>query len=547
MYGIPSTCPLCEFTSQVYLFTRHGAHVVRCTNCGLTRLHGDTARQSGEQPTPTGPDDAAPSITDRTAAENYLAIFRARGGAAGGMLAVVDEGHPFLAAAAAQGLAIAARVTADEVERGGIPGGPYQSAVVVSQLERASNPMAVLDAIHGALVPGAVLLLVTPSLDSWPARVLRSQWTEWRPGNRWYFDTQTIQSASLRAGFAEVEWSAYQRRYTVAHVHGRAIRSTPTGLTRIIRRAAPFVPAPWRPRLGVSLPASGMVVTARRVGRPARPLLSIVMPVFNERATFERTLEAVLAKDCAGVDKEVVIVESRSTDGTRDLVRKYDGRPGITVILEDRPRGKGAAVRTGLQRATGTMVLIQDADSEYDVNDYDALLEPLLTERAAFVLGSRHVGSWKVRRFADQPAVSAFFNFGHILFRTALNVIYRQSIQDPFTMYKVFRRDCLHGLRFECNRFDFDFELVIKLLRKGYVPLEIPVNYESRSFKDGKKVSAFRDPLTWIRALVKYRFVSIYEPPRAAPDPAPAHGPPSQPSRLAQTPGTGSEKPFADT
>ncbi|HEX6975856.1 MAG TPA: glycosyltransferase family 2 protein, partial [Vicinamibacterales bacterium] len=205
-----------------------------------------------------------------------------------------------------------------------------------------------------------------------------------------------------------------------------------------------------------------------------------------------------------------VIVESRSTDGTRELVQSYEGRDGIVVVYEDRPRGKGAAVRNGLQRATGTIVIIQDADDEYDVNDYDALLEPIVTYHCAFVLGSRHMGSFKVRNFANQPAVSAFFNFGHVLFRTLFNVIYGQKLDDPFTMYKVFRRDCLHRLKFECNRFDFDFELVIKLVRKGYIPLEIPVNYTSRSFADGKKVSAFRDPLTWIRALVKYRFQSIY-------------------------------------
>jgi len=545
MYGKPSACPLCEFTSQVYLFTRHGARVVRCTNCALTRLQGDTVPENTAQPPFTYSGDAQPSFTDRAAAEAYLAILRARHGGAAGILAVAEAGHPFLSAAEAHGFTVSARTTARDIERDGIPGGHYQSAVVVSQLERAANPVTVLEAIHRALAPGAVLLIVTPSLDSWPARVLRSQWTEWRPGNRWYFDTQTVQSACLRAGFADVEWSPYQRRYTLDHVYGRAIRSMPTRLTRLIRRAAAFVPAPLRPRLRLSLPASGMVVTARRAEPPPRPLLSVVIPVFNERATFERTVEAVLAKDCAGVDKEVVIVESRSTDGTRELVRQYDGRPGVTVILEDRPRGKGAAVRTGLQRAHGTLILIQDADSEYDVNDYDALLEPLLTWQRAFVLGSRHVGSWKVRRFTDKPATTVFFNAGHVIFATALNVLYGQAIQDPFTMYKVFRRDCLHGLRFECNRFDFDFELVIKLVRKGYVPLEVPVNYESRSFDEGKKVSVFRDPLTWIRALVKYRFASIYETP-STPSLAAAQGPPSQPSRLAQTPGTGSENPFAD-
>ena len=537
MYEKPSVCPLCEFTSQVYLFTRHGARVVRCTNCALTRLQGDTATETTAQP-PADSGDAQPSFTDRAAAEAYLAILHTRHGGGGSILAVAEAGHPFLSATEAHGFTVSTRTTARDIERDGIPDGHYQCAVVLSQLERACNPVAVLEAIQHALAPGAVLLIVTPSLDSWPARVLGSQWTEWRPGNRWYFDTQTVQSACLRAGFGDVEWSPYQRRYTLDHVYGRAIRAMPTRLTRLIRRATPFVPVPLRPRLRLNLPASDIVVTVRRLESPARPLLSIVMPVFNERATFERTLQAVLAKPLSGVDKEILIVESGSTDGTRELVRESETRPEVTVILEDRPRGKGAAVRTGLQRARGTLVLIQDADCEYDVNDYDALLEPLLTWQRAFVLGSRHVGHWKMRRFSDQPAAAAFFNFGHVLFGTALNILYGQSIRDPFTMYKVFRRDCLHGLRFECNRFDFDFELVIKLVRKGYVPLEVPVNYESRSFKEGKKVSAFRDPLTWIRALVKFRFASIYGGPQ---------GPPAQPSRLAQTPAARSEKPFADT
>jgi hypothetical protein len=97
-------------------------------------------------------------------------------------------------------------------------------------------------------------------------------------------------------------------------------------------------------------------------------------------------------------------------------------------------------------------------------------------------------------------------NFGHLFFSTLFNVTYGTRLRDPFTMYKVFRRDCLHGLRFEANRFDFDFELAGKLVRAGYRPIEIPVNYRSRSFTEGKKVSFFRDPLTWIVACVKYRF-----------------------------------------
>ena len=509
---------------------------MRCANCGLTRLGDGTATASSGEPA----ESVRPghSSTERRAADAYLAMYLARGGGDQRLLVVADADHPFAALAEASGIGVRSRVTMRELDRDGVLEGAYDGAVVIFQLEKAADPIAALRMLHRALAPDAILLIVTPALDSWPARVLRSQWTEWQPENRSYFDTQTIQSACLRAGFAEVEWSAYQRRYTLEHLRGRAARSMPTRLTRTIRRVTPLVPATLRRRLHVPLPASGLVVTARKVAPPPRPLLSIVMPVFNERATFERTLQAVLAKELDGVDKEILIVESRSTDGTREVVQQYAQHPGVTVILEDRPRGKGAAVRTGLRRASGTMILIQDADCEYDVNDYDALLEPLLTMRKAFVLGSRHVGSWKMRRFVDQRAATAFFNLGHVLFGTALNVLYGQTIRDPFTMYKVFRRDCLHGLRFECNRFDFDFELVIKLLRKGYVPLEVPVNYESRSFKDGKKVSAFRDPLTWIRALVKFRFASIYEP---------RQRPPTQPSRLPHTPGARSTNPFADT
>jgi glycosyltransferase involved in cell wall biosynthesis len=220
--------------------------------------------------------------------------------------------------------------------------------------------------------------------------------------------------------------------------------------------------------------------------------------VYNERATFQQSIDAVLAKELDGVDKEIIIVESNSTDGTAELVRAYAGRAGVRLIVQDRPRGKGNAVREGLKAASGSVVLIQDADREYDVEDYDALLEPLLADQAIFVLGTRHSGEWKLRQFSGQPLVSLFFNLGHVFYTWVLNALLRERMTDPFTMYKVFRRDALYGLEFVCNRFDFDHELVIKLVRKGYRPSEIAVNYVSRSFRDGKKVSVIRDGLTWL-------------------------------------------------
>ncbi|MDH4064039.1 MAG: glycosyltransferase family 2 protein, partial [Acidobacteriota bacterium] len=214
----------------------------------------------------------------------------------------------------------------------------------------------------------------------------------------------------------------------------------------------------------------------------------------------------LLAKESPGLETEVIIVESNSTDGTRAIVEGYRDRPGVRVVLEDRPRGKGHAVRTGLARATGDIVLIQDGDLEYDIDDYEALLAPLVGWEALFVLGSRHSGHWKMRVFNDAPITAAVFNLGQLFYTGLVNLVLRTAMADPFTMFKVFRRDCLHGLAFTGQRFDFDFELVMKLVRKGYVPLELPVNYTARSFAEGKKVSFVRDGLTWVWVVVKYGF-----------------------------------------
>jgi len=242
---------------------------------------------------------------------------------------------------------------------------------------------------------------------------------------------------------------------------------------------------------------------------PARPKVSILIAAFNEKRTFPVLMDALLKKRIPGVDREIVVIEGNSTDGTRELAKQYRGRPGIKLVLQDRPRGKGHAVREGFRHATGDIVLIQDADLEYDLDDYDALLAPILSHRALFVLGTRHGGDWKIRQFARQRILSAGLNLGHAFFTGLINVLYRQNMTDPFTMFKVFRRDCLFGLEFQCNRFDFDHELVIKLVRKGYRPLEVPVNYRSRSFREGKKVRMFRDPPTWIWVDLKLRFVRL--------------------------------------
>jgi hypothetical protein len=244
--------------------------------------------------------------------------------------------------------------------------------------------------------------------------------------------------------------------------------------------------------------------------RPQR--LTVIMPVFNEHHTFRKAMDALLGKTIPGIEIEFIIVESNSTDGTRADVLEYSEHPRVRIILEDHPQGKGHAVRVGLAQADGDFVIIQDADLEYDIDDYDSLLEPLRQFEVGFVLGMRTSpdGSWGMRQFGERNFVSRIMNLGHVGFLMLFNVVYGQRLHDPFTMYKVMRRDCLYGLTFECNRFDFDWELTAKLIRAGYVPRELPASYESRSFTEGKKVSFFGDPLTWIVACFKYRFVKLY-------------------------------------
>jgi glycosyltransferase involved in cell wall biosynthesis len=236
-------------------------------------------------------------------------------------------------------------------------------------------------------------------------------------------------------------------------------------------------------------------------------VLSVVVPIYNEAATVRTALDAILAKEVPGWRLEIILVESNSTDGTRAIVETYRSHPRVKLLLEDQARGKGHAVRAGFAEASGDVILIQDADLEYDLNDYDVLLAPLATGRQSFVLGSRHgAGGWAIRKFSDQPLQALVLNCAHWAFTLMINVSLGIWLHDPFTMYKVFRRDALAGLTFECNRFDFDWELLIKLIRKGHRPIEIPISYKSRSFKEGKKISMFRDPVSWIWALLKYRF-----------------------------------------
>jgi glycosyl transferase family 2 len=510
------TCPVCDEQNFAYLFVVRGLPVVRCRACGCMALgaspaaadysdfYGGHAFDSGDVSAP------ADSETERDASLRYLDALRRRGVQGGSLLVIrgpspcVDPGN-LIDRAKAAGF----RIDTLDLSSPAAPLEPaaYDAAVMLHQLQTQPVPGPVLASAHAALRPRAPLLLTVPRVNSWPARFFGRQWTEWRPENRLYFDESTIQLLLLRHGFADILVRSDRRRYTLRHIYQRASTCPRTPLTRSIAMVHAMLPLARQMR--VRLATSGIVVTAVRAERPARVKCSIVVAAFNERKSFPVLMDALLKKELPGMDREIIVVESNSTDGTRALAQQYAHHPHIQLVLQDRPRGKGHAVREAFRHATGDIVLIQDADLEYDLNDYDALLAPLLANRALFVLGTRHGDHWKIRKF-QQEGLSTVLNLGHVFFTGLMNVLFRQNMSDPFTMFKVFRRDCLFGLEFNCNRFDFDHELVIKFIRKGYVPLEIPVNYVSRSFREGKKVRMFRDPAGWIWINLKLRFTRLF-------------------------------------
>lgn len=490
-------CPLCASRRLRYAFSRENQRAVRCADCRFLFLN----------PQPAGVLPAPPPSHEVLAekARSFLAeLARYRGPHGGRLLLLGELDNPLRAAAEQAGFGVtSAEDPADYADAN------FDLCVLWQTLGQRRDPGTFLKSAHRTLKPGGYLAVATPSLDSLPARTLQQEWPAFRAGQLSFFDGQTLQTALFFAGFDQTIVEPARRRMSLGALASYC-ENTPRALAGgFIRSFARLAPSALR-KTQREVPSSDMLAFCRAAVPRARRMLSIVVPAFNEAASFGELMDAVLAKEVPGLDIEVIVVESNSTDGTRDIAMRYRNHPRVKVILEEKPRGKGHAVRTGLAEATGDFILIQDADLEYDLEDYDALLEPLMTGREAFVLGSRHSGSvWKMRQFSGQAGLSAFLNFGHWFFTTLVNVLFRQRLKDPFTMFKVFRRDCLFGLRFECNRFDFDYELLVKLIRKGYRPLELPVNYRSRSFKEGKKVSMIRDPLTWLRALLKLRLAKI--------------------------------------
>jgi glycosyltransferase involved in cell wall biosynthesis len=222
--------------------------------------------------------------------------------------------------------------------------------------------------------------------------------------------------------------------------------------------------------------------------------LSVVMPVFNERATIETIMRRVLSV-VLDVEMELIIVDDGSTDGTRELLQQLDD-PRVRVILQPENQGKGAALRRGFEEVSGSIIIVQDADLEYDPREYPAMIEPILDGRADVVFGSRFLGG--------PHRVLLFWHYvGNRMLTTLSNIMTDLNLTDMETCYKAFRTEVVRSITLKENRFGFEPEFTAKVARRGYRIYEVPISYSGRSYDEGKKIGA-KDAVRALACILRY-------------------------------------------
>jgi len=224
--------------------------------------------------------------------------------------------------------------------------------------------------------------------------------------------------------------------------------------------------------------------------------VSVIMPVYNEESTIEEILRRVKAVEVA---TEILVIDDGSTDGTRDILEKMNDDEQLRVILHDRNRGKGAAVRTGFQHATSEVFLIQDADLEYDPRDIPSLIRPIEEDIADVVYGSRFLGG-------PRRSVMFWHMVANRMLTFMTNLLYNTILSDMETGYKVFKREIVDGMQIHANSFDFEPEFTAKILKKKVRLYEVPISFNPRDYDEGKKIG-MRDAFQAVWTLLKYRFV----------------------------------------
>lgn len=226
--------------------------------------------------------------------------------------------------------------------------------------------------------------------------------------------------------------------------------------------------------------------------------LSIIVPVYNEKGTIHEILQRVRAVPLEGIDKDIIVVDDCSTDGTREILAQEAAAADVRVLHHPVNKGKGAAIQTGLQASTGDLIIVQDADLEYDPTDYGKLMAPILAGKATVVYGSRFAQGHHKKMFLSQ-------RLANTVLTVLTNLLYGTALSDMETCYKVFPAQVIKPIRLRAQRFDFEPEITAKLLKRGHRILEVPISYAGRVYHEGKKIN-WQDGVVAVYSLIYYRF-----------------------------------------
>lgn len=225
--------------------------------------------------------------------------------------------------------------------------------------------------------------------------------------------------------------------------------------------------------------------------------LSIIMPVYNEKRTVSKAIDEVFGVDLGGIEKELIVVDDGSNDGTEKVLRDIKEKRGFNLFRHDSNLGKGSAIRTALPHITGEFVVIQDADLEYNPQEYSILLKPILDGKADVVYGTRFLGAHKVLLF--------WHFMGNLLLNFVVNFLYNVNLSDFETCFKLFKAEILKSFNLKSCGFEFEVEVTAKVLKKRYKLWEVPISYSGRGYDEGKKIT-MKDGFIALFCLFKYRF-----------------------------------------